>query len=345
MCSCTVIGLQIRYFKASMRATVVIPCYKPNEHFDKVLDDLNAQTSQEFEVVLVDDGNEPPLQDRVDRRLSRPFRIIRFDTNRGIVAGLNAAVASATTPYVVRMDADDRMPAYRIERQLAWMDRHPDVDVAGGAMLTFGQKVRLWAHPSEVPAAAGGLLWGPTLNHPTVIAKTAVLQATPYPADSPLGEDYALWLRLVEQGRRLGNMDEVMVYYRLEGQNTSQTGQDSRGERYFSLFERAVTSLLPLANRATVMQGVRAGAHHVLAGVALPSSLDKPGNQMVQAHGRVLLEALAEVEAPWARRAEQSVQQRLRRQERTLPWHKAKELIDPWLIGFSHMARVRASGF
>ena len=328
-----------------MRATVVIPCYKPNEHFDKVLDDLNAQTSQEFEVVLVDDGNEPPIQDRVDRRLSRPFRIIRFDTNRGIVAGLNAAVASATTPYVVRMDADDRMPAYRIERQLAWMDQHPDVDVAGGAMLTFGQKVRLWAHPSEVPAAAGGLLWGPTLNHPTVIAKTAVLHATPYPADAPLGEDYALWLRLVEQGRRLGNMDEVMVYYRLEGQNTSQTGQDSRGERYFSLFGRAVTSLLPLANRAAVMEGVRAGAHHVLAGVTLPSSVDKPSNQTIQAHGQALLDALAGVEAPWARRAEQSVQQRLSRHERTLPWHKAKELLDPWLIGFSHMARVRASGF
>ena len=90
---------------------------------------------------------------------------------------------------------------------------------------------------------------------------------------------------------------------------------------------------------------MRAGAHHVLAGVTLPSSVDNPSKQTVQAHGQVLLEALAGVKAPWARRAEQSVQQRLRRHERTLPWHKAKELIEPWLIGFSHMARVRASGF
>ncbi len=328
-----------------MRATVVIPCYKPNEHFDKVLDDLNAQTSHEFDVVLVDDGNNPPLQERVDRRLSRPFRVIRFDTNQGIVAGLNAAVAAVTSPYVIRMDADDRMPADRIERQLAWMDEHPAVDVAGGDMLTFGQKVRVWSHPSDGPAAAGGLLWGPTLNHPTVIAKTAVLQATPYPADAPLGEDYALWLRLVEQGRHIGNMNAVLVYYRLEGQNTSQTGQDSRGERYFSLFERAVTCLLPPANQPALLEGVQAGAHHVLAGVTLPSAAKKPDNQTVRAHGQALLNALAEVDEPWARCAEQSAQWRLRRHGRKLPWHKAKELLDPWLVGMSHLVTVRASGF
>ena len=94
-----------------MRATVVIPCYRPDEHFEKVLSDLNAQTSQDFEVIFADDGNDPPLKPRIDAVLRRPFQVIRFETNQGIVAGLNACVQAVTTPYIIRMDADDRMPS------------------------------------------------------------------------------------------------------------------------------------------------------------------------------------------------------------------------------------------
>ena len=40
-----------------MRASVVIPCYRPDANFEKMLGDLNAQTCQDFDVVLADDGN------------------------------------------------------------------------------------------------------------------------------------------------------------------------------------------------------------------------------------------------------------------------------------------------
>ena len=44
--SSNVIGLQIRYFQPPMRASVVIPCYRPDANFEKMLGDLNAQTCQ-----------------------------------------------------------------------------------------------------------------------------------------------------------------------------------------------------------------------------------------------------------------------------------------------------------
>ncbi|MGB2383849.1 MAG: glycosyltransferase family 2 protein, partial [Flavobacteriales bacterium] len=84
-----------------MRASVVIPCYRPDANFEKMLGDLNAQTCQDFDVVLADDGNTPPLAARVKATLKRPHRVIRFDQNRGIVAGLNACIADVRAPVVI----------------------------------------------------------------------------------------------------------------------------------------------------------------------------------------------------------------------------------------------------
>ena len=132
-----------------MRASVVIPCYRPDANFEKMLGDLNAQTCQDFDVVLADDGNTPPLEARIEATLNRPHRIIRFDQNRGIVAGLNACIAAVSAPVVIRMDADDRMPPDRIARQLTFLDNHPDVDVVGASMAVFGSGLRMWTKPAS----------------------------------------------------------------------------------------------------------------------------------------------------------------------------------------------------
>ena len=318
---------QIRYFHPSMRATVVIPCYRPDEHFEKVLSDLNAQTSQDFEVIFADDGNDPPLKPRIDAVLRRPFQVIRFETNQGIVAGLNACVQAVTTPYIIRMDADDRMPSDRIEQQLRWMENHPSVDVSGGDMVTFGQKVRWWSKPTSPEGVHAELLWGPSLNHPTVIAKTSVLQQNPYPSDASLAEDYMLWVELATKGLMLSNCPKVLVYYRLAGQNTSQTGRTKRAERYFELFERVLTTMTPDSLHSSVKRGVQQGAHHVLAGVALPENFSKPTAQDVEAHALALMNAMSVIDEPWSRAASLSIQSRMRHQRAMIPWHKAREVV------------------
>lgn len=312
-----------------MRATVVIPCYRPDANFEKMLADLNAQTSQEFCVILADDGNTPPLAPRVAKVLKRPHEVIRFDQNQGIVAGLNACIAAASTPFIVRMDADDRMPADRIARQLAFMDAHPEVDVAGAAMAVFGSGIRVWSKPEDHASIQASLLWGPSLNHPTVVSKTPIMQAHPYPEGFPLAEDYALWLRMAQAGVRMANDTTVAVHYRMEGQNTSQNGSDRRATRYKDLFKYALSSLLGEEAGQALGSGVDAGCHHVLAGMQPPSECN-PTPEAVEAHARALLNALSSLNAPWAARAEFDTQLRLRRARGQGRWHKLDAV---WALG------------
>ena len=224
------------------------------------------------------------------KTLTRPHDIVRFDTNRGIVAGLNACIAAASTPFIVRMDADDRMPPDRIERQLAFMDAHPDVDVAGAAMAVFGSGIRVWAKPADHASIQASLLWGPALNHPTVVAKTTVMQAHPYPEGFPLAEDYALWLHMASAGVRMANDSRVAVHYRMEGQNTSQNGAERRAARYTDMFKHAVSILLDDASARTLNPGVDAGCHHAgrhAASTGMPSHVPRRRVSCVRAPRRL----------------------------------------------------------
>jgi hypothetical protein len=56
------------------------------------------------------------------------------------------------------------------------------------------------------------------MNHPTVMfRKSAALMAGDY-RDMPGFEDYDLWLRMIRQGARLGNLGEILVYMRTSGE-------------------------------------------------------------------------------------------------------------------------------
>ena len=305
-----------------MRATVIIPCYRPDTNFEKMLDDLNAQTSQEFTVVFADDGNVVPIEPRINARLKRPFYVIRFQENQGIVAGLNACVKHASTPFIIRMDADDRMPPNRIANQLSFMESHPDVDVAGASMAVFGSGLRVWSKPLEHDGILAGLLWSPSLNHPTVIAKTSILKKHAYPSGFSLAEDYALWLEMATHGVRFANTLDVAVYYRMEGQNTSQTGDDKRARRYTSMFKHAISSLLGEAGLTALEDGIVHGCHHVLADIPLPSGIERPNGQALAAYASALDRELSRTGATWAKLAQTEVDNRLCRATTNARWHK-----------------------
>jgi glycosyltransferase involved in cell wall biosynthesis len=317
----------------TMLASVVIPCYKPGVHFEKVLDDLNNQTSNNFEVIFADDGNDEPLEPRISARLKRPYQVIRFQTNRGIGAGLNACINHAQTPYVIRMDADDRMPQNRIERQLHFMNAHPEVDIAGGSQVTFGAGLRVWSKPCAKDEVTATLLWVPSLNHPTIIGRTDVLKQNPYPNGH--SEDYALWISLASKGVHMMNVPDVIHYYRIEGQNVSITGKKERALRYSKLFKHALQSLLPDSNLEILFEGIDQGCHHRLAGIEIPSELAHPTNHEVSEYAEILTEALKKQTAPWAAIARQEVSRRLHEGSGNRRLRKLQPLWNLWKLSLS----------
>jgi glycosyltransferase involved in cell wall biosynthesis len=69
--------------------------------------------------------------------------VVSFTSNQGIVSALNTGVALSRGRFVARMDADDICMPDRLERQVAFLDGHPRVDVVGGSVLMFKSGTKL----------------------------------------------------------------------------------------------------------------------------------------------------------------------------------------------------------
>ena len=110
------------------------------EHVRQAFDSLLSQTLPPDEVIVVIDGPVPPeLRAVVDTYAGRypVFRTIVFEENRGLGAAMRVAVEAARYEIVARMDSDDIAVPDRFEKQLAYLEAHPECDVLGGQIAEF----------------------------------------------------------------------------------------------------------------------------------------------------------------------------------------------------------------
>lgn len=213
----------------SPRVSVVIPVYNAQAHLDEAVTSVLAQTFADFEVIAVDDGStdrSAAILRRFERADARVRVISRANT--GIVGALNDGIAAARGSIIARMDADDVCLPARFERQIAFLDSHPDC-VLLGAMVTvidphglaLYESERLLGHDEldrELMKGRGGVI-----RHPVaMIRRDALEKVGGYRPQYQWAEDLDLFLRLAEVGR-IANLPETLLRYRQHPQSVNRT--------------------------------------------------------------------------------------------------------------------------
>lgn len=204
---------------ASPRISMPLPCYNGEKFLKEALRSIAEQTFADFEIVFVNDGSTDGSL-AIARRFAATearMRIIDQD-NGGIVAALNAALASCRGEYVARMDADDVSFPDRFAYQLDHLDRNPGCVVVGGFAvddpLLAGSAISsrnrnhrrtdLRAFPPRVASAL----------HPLImIRRSALVAIGGYRDGFAHAEDYDLYIRLRAYGT-IDNPRKHMLFYR-----------------------------------------------------------------------------------------------------------------------------------
>jgi hypothetical protein len=123
------------------------------------------------------------------------------------------------------MDADDISLPERLQKQVDFMDSHPDVGVCGTWMspLQTGGRKNWFPYPAQHEAIKVHLLFYTALAHPTVIMRRAFLEKhnLRYEEEWKHAEDYALWARCAGLFA-LHNIQEILVQYRIHDGNISK---------------------------------------------------------------------------------------------------------------------------
>jgi glycosyltransferase involved in cell wall biosynthesis len=267
----------------------LLPCYNAGATLNEALDSLVRQTLWDFEIIAVDDGSTDATQQILQARATVDARLNLLPRqHEGIIATLNAGLAQCTAPYVARMDADDCAHPERLEKQVAYLDAHPETVVVSCRVAAFpagqvrqGFAIYLdWLNSllSDEEIRREIFVESP-LPHPSLtFRRQALLQVGGY-QDRGWAEDYDLLLRCYLSGARFAKLPEVLLEWREHPQRLTRT--DSR----YSLenFLRAKAFYLvqgPLAGRDAViiwgagMIGRRLGKQLARLGAPLVAFID-----------------------------------------------------------------------
>ena len=119
--------------------------YKENpSYLDDSLDSIFNQTLKPNEVVLVEDG---PLNEELDNVINKYknkhecFKIVKLKENMGLGKALNEGLKYCQYEYVARMDSDDISIPNRFEKQISYLEQHPEIDMLGSNIAEYDEKM------------------------------------------------------------------------------------------------------------------------------------------------------------------------------------------------------------
>ncbi|MGH7213711.1 MAG: glycosyltransferase [Tepidisphaeraceae bacterium] len=208
------------------RVSVLLGAYNASAYLREAVKSLLAQTFRDFELLAIDDGSTDDTLAILNEyaRTDDRVRVITHP-NAGLVKVLNEGLAVARGELVARMDADDVCLPHRFERQVAYLEQHPECVLVGSRVLLIDPQgrpicdmdsIRLTHDDIDAALLSGG--W--PIVHPSVIMrKRAVLDAGGYVQGYFPIEDHHLFLRLAEVGK-LANLDEILLKYRRHPQSS-----------------------------------------------------------------------------------------------------------------------------
>jgi glycosyltransferase involved in cell wall biosynthesis len=222
--------------------------YNGDRYLEKAVDSILAQTFKDFEFIIINDGSSDRSLSILENYAKQDDRIRLIDQqNSGLTKSLNKSLALSCGEFIARMDADDIAMPERFERQIEYLETHPQcvivgsevlqIDMDGDAICEMGISQNHKKIEAELLAGCGG-----AIRHPAAMMRREPLIAIGgYREKFKMTEDLDLFLRLAECGE-LANLPEVLLHYRLHLGSVNFTKAQQQTQEVIAVLEEAYKS-------------------------------------------------------------------------------------------------------
>ena len=227
-----------------MKLAVILPAYNAENFITECLDSLLNQTFSDFCILAVNDASTDNtgkiLEDYAakDTRL----RVYHFSENQGEPALMQFTMdilKEMDVEYVARMDADDVCIPQRFERQIQYLDSHPEIDILGSNAVLFyeGQTraPKFTNHPllDKDIKAHFSLARGNIINPTTMWRHSSIKDLPINYAQTATAPDFHMWVQCALHQKKFANLPEPLLVYRLhQGQESKKHDKISESVQY-----------------------------------------------------------------------------------------------------------------
>ena len=214
--------------------SVIIPAYNSGKYIGEAIASVLAQTMQDFELIVVDDGSVDDTADVVSGFADPRIRLLKNDVNRGPSYSRNRAMASSSGEWIAVLDADDWWHEQRLEFLLSAAKQSQAEIVADNLFLIRDGEQRPWTTYFQSRESVIGKLEPITrvdalkmirddygYLQPLIAASLIKKHRIAYHEELRYGEDFRFLLECLLAGATMLVYQEPCYYYRIRESSLS----------------------------------------------------------------------------------------------------------------------------
>ena len=202
------------------RVSIIMGIYNCASTLPEAIDSILNQTYQDWKLIMCDDGSRDDtyqVAESYQNRYSEKIVLIKNHKNMGLNYTLNHCLEYADTEYIARMDGDDISISERLEKEVAFLDSHPEYAIVSCPIIYFDESGE-WGRGrgGNAPTIESIAVGTPHCHAPCMVRKEAYDSVSGYTVDPKLlrMEDYDLWVKMYAAGFRGYNLPDHLYMMR-----------------------------------------------------------------------------------------------------------------------------------
>lgn len=283
--------------------TVIIPAYNQGHYLAQAIESVLAQTYDDFEIVVVDDGSTDDTA-QIAQGFDDPRLRYVYQDNQGLSAARNTGIAHARGRYLTFLDSDDLFLPQKLALLAGRMDEETELGLVAGIAIPIDERGEPIGKPFDQNPPSDGrqlLLHNPLHVGSVLLRRTWQEKVGLFDQSLRSYEDWDMWLRLALAGCPMGWVDRPVSQYRFHTEQMTRDGSQMTTATFAVLDNLFARSDLPsdwrdmrdlaysraylrAAAQAYRNADYTAGADHLLRATGLDPSLMQEGGEPLAAH-------------------------------------------------------------
>lgn len=227
------------------KVSVILSAYNEEKYLTRSVQSILDQTFRDLEVILIDDGSTDSTWEIIKGFQDSRVRPVKLDRS-GLMKAVNRGLSMARGEYIARMDADDESLPDRIQKQVEFLDSHPDIAVVGTAYFKHdamrNERYVRFEPTDDAEIRRSMALYIPICQGSVMVRGCVFEKIGGYDEDIPDAEDLDLWLRAAPYFR-FANIPEPLYIYWFDPEHSyfeSSLGRLRRTMNKIRLSSRAI---------------------------------------------------------------------------------------------------------
>ncbi len=207
------------------KISIVMAVYNGSDLLDQTLKSIGKQTYSNWELIIVDDGSNNSTVELIKKYMKKNSRIkLIRQSNQGQTKALNTGLKQVSGEFVARIDADDIMLPTRLDKQVKFLNEHPEIGLVGSSVNYCDESNKhffILTPPTTHNELVSQLIRRNPFVHSSIMFRSKILDKVGlYNTRLKAAQDYDYWMR-ISQKFRVANIPEILVTIRKHDSNIS----------------------------------------------------------------------------------------------------------------------------